>query len=384
VKVRIVSYLLDVKDVTDMDFRKITNYLVLDEIKNNPAPAMLLSAIVVLLLGIYLYDSPNASIQIISKALITLSTSLIGAGVFSVLSQTSRYTTLIKNQLLEVFDKAEYKDNIKSIINEVINTNEHLDLIEKKFLDVFFDPKQVGSDTISFQERWRILTESRLKEVLPMLHKDATMLLENHFFNSELEYHFENYSQKYDIDVDENGIAVIKNTFKANIIKNKAYEKCNFKQGTTSQAGEVDLIELEIAGKRIQDEALLGRYFSKQDYSGSLMIDLNEYQGEHIRFKRVFTVKQDLKKESYITTHISKYIKGGQLKVKVSSGYKITFIRSGFYPKDINAIADDKTQNPVPDSDGYQKWLLASSGSLLLPGQGFILTVTPDENANNI
>lgn len=362
-----------------MNFQKVVDYFVMDEIKRNPLPLMLGLALLGMVLGTFLYDHSNSYIQIIGKVSLTLSSALIGAGVFSVLSQTVRYTEFIQGQLLHVFERDNFKNIIKQQIHDDAISAARMAQAQQALKEVFLDPQSITDDVVSFEDRWRMITESRLKGVLPNLHQDATVLLNKQFFNSELEYHFDNYSQTYDIKVNDNGIATIQNTFKAIIVKNNATQTCTFKQQTSSLTctSGVELLELEIDGKRVTDQVDIDNYFTQASGTGSLNIDLKKYPDKPIRFKRVFKYQQDLKKEPHIIASISRYIKGGQLKVRVSGGFTPTFFRSGFYSINKHEQVAD---NPLPDADGFRKWLLASSGNLLLPGQGFVVILTPNQD----
>lgn len=360
-----------------MNVKNWVSHLVIDGIKNYPVVWMLGSAVFFILLGVITEGFGGEYWKVASKLLFATGTALIGGGAFTVISQSSKYTSLIQEHLETVLHKPSHSDFLQNKVRDELSRPEYLALIQNKLLDVFMDPSSVRDQHYSLQERWRLLSESRLKGVLPELFKDATQLLEKQFFNTELEYHFEDYSQKYDISIDADGLATVINTFKAKIVKNKAAQSCIFRQGSSSMSSEIDLRELEIKGQRVNSAEELSHYFNKEGFSSKLSIDLNQYTEDKIRFKRVFSYTQDLKTEPFIIASISKYIMGGQLKVKVPDGYEVTFNKSGINLNYSKHPTVNTTESTQPDTEGYRKWVLASTGSLLLPGEGYILIITP-------
>ena len=54
---------------------------------------------------------------------------------------------------------------------------------------------------------------------------------------------------------------------------------------------------------------------------------------------------------------------------RVSNGYHIRFM---------NDSIEMPNDDPVVDTDGYMRWVLATPGKLLLPGQGYTLVIVKD------
>lgn len=67
-----------------------------------------------------------------------------------------------------------------------------------------------------------------------------------------------------------------------------------------------------------------------------------------------------------INATLTRFINGAVIKTRISKGYHIRFINDS-----IEMANDD----PVVDTDGYLRWVLAVPGKLLLPGQGYTLVI---------
>ena len=70
-----------------------------------------------------------------------------------------------------------------------------------------------------------------------------------------------------------------------------------------------------------------------------------------------------------INATLTRFINGAVIKTRISKGYHIRFINDS-----IEMANDD----PVVDTDGYLRWVLAVPGKLLLPGQGYTLVIVKE------
>lgn len=311
--------------------------LILEPVKRHPAVSFLFTGALFGVVGVILANSHVDSWQnYLGKVLISLSTALLGGGVFSVIAASKNYTNLLQQHLV----------------------------------DVFMSPEKLSDKTISLKDRWSILTKARLKGVLPKIYAHATTQIEEQFFNSELQYHFEQYSQEYEITVDEHGIATVINTFKADVVKNRACKDFIFRQDSKNKCSPIQLLSFKLNGIA-QDVTNCG--FTSNGFSCEFKRDLNEFGTPTVILERVTTYQQDIKKEPYIIATISRYIKGGELKVRVSKGFDVVFSRSGLRSKALAALDE---MEPQKDYAGFRTWTLAGRGDLLLPGQGYILVIT--------
>jgi hypothetical protein len=305
--------------------------------KNHPAVTFLFFGVIAGISGVLLLNFPQNSWQgSLGKMLLAISTALLGGGVFSVIAASKNYTRLL----------------------------------QKHLVDVFFHPEKLPDQTISLKERWGLLTKARLKGVLPQIYANATALIEEQFFNSELQYHFEKYHQKFDITVDDQGIATIVNTFKADVVRNQACTEFTFKQKSKNKCSPIELLGFRLNGI---PQAPADAGFKSSDFECEFNCDLSKLGTPTVELERVITYQQDILKEPYIIATVSRYIKGGELKVRISDGYDVVFNRSGLRSQAIEALDED---SPAKDFERFRTWTLARRSDLLLPGQGFILVIT--------
>lgn len=284
-------------------------------------------------------DSWKFSPQGSGEAILKGGSAILGAGVFAVIMKSAQFTSLF----------------------------------QKHIYDVFYDPDKIkeGAPLI---EKWRLISNSLLKKVLPETHSDASNKIEQQFFNAELEYHFEEYKSSYDIVVDEAGkIAAITIFTNATIILSPHADQPTLKQSIKTAGG------VELSALRMNDNDVLAQYPFVKDQEDEetyiLSIPLKEHAEarrnnvEAIRLERVTKLTQDLRIEPYVKGIISRYIKGATISAKITDGYKIHFEKFGLGELPGNHhLADDGT--------GHERWVLVTPENLLLPGQGYILVIS--------
>jgi len=276
------------------------------------------------------------------EAILKGGSAILGAGVFAVIMKSSQFTEL-------------FQENI---------------------YDVFYRPAKLNTG-VPLIEKWKIITNELLKEVLPSSHSEAAAKIEKQFFNSELEYHFEEHLNSYEVTIDLNtSLAIIKGITESTIILSPHAKNPILIQSIETD-GDFKLIALRLNGKSC-DTSELYKKDPENKNKNVLSLELNEYAESRVntdlkvvRLERVVQWSQNLKEDPYIKGAIVRYVKGGAVKVKVTSGYKTCFERFGLgdMPKN-NHLKDD--------GHGYEKWQLVRPDNLLLPGQGYILMFIPE------
>lgn len=253
-------------------------------------------------------------------------------------------------------------------------------LFQKSLSEVFYNPASL-SDIIDVPKRWTILTESRLKGVLPEFYQDATRKIQEQFFDDELQYHFVDYEHKYDINVIENNtILKVQNIFKAKVIINPNCKAVEFKQSFEAKSHDKNVRLVSVLINERNYKVRENEYYEDENKKGLfwLKIDLMKINtcfnnDDSFIIERVVEYTQDLVTEPYIHGVISRYIKGGNVKARISEGYEVYF-------KQFGLDADNNGSTEL--YDGFKKWQLAERHNLLLPGQGYILIVTKEEVLN--
>ena len=125
----------------------------------------------------------------------------------------------------------------------LVKTHQFINVFQTHISHVFYDPAK-AIDREDLLGKWKALTNSLLKDVLPITHHEAATKIQNQFFDDETEYHFQDYSNQYDITVDEGtGIASIINTVNTDIILSPKAENPTLEQFLEND-GDFELITL--------------------------------------------------------------------------------------------------------------------------------------------
>ncbi len=301
---------------------------VLEPVSENLTAVMFWGGMIAIIAGVYFEGG-------VSEFLLKSGGAVLGGGVFAVIVKSSQFT----------------------------------ELFQKHINEVFYNPMKIGSG-IDAIGKWRILTESMLKDNLPNSYLDATKKLEENFFNSELDYHFEDHNMKYDITINDDIATVISSTDTTIILSDNKNDPVMHQSVTGRESTEIKSLFLN--GVQVTEENCKFFQDTKNPHIMHLEVHLNDYkntEGDNsIRMERVFSWKQELKSDPIISGYISRYVKGFALKVKISEGYKLKF-------STFNGVEISDDHHHLDDGSGYERWQLAEAGTLMLPAQGFFCVI---------
>lgn len=317
-------------------YKNVKNFVLelLRPFKGASASIILLIGVVFIVLGEYRIDQIPESLSVV---LSKVGGTILGAGVFVVILKSAQFTEIFK----------------------------------KHISDVIYNPANL-KDPVLFVEKWKVFTEAILSEVLPLSFNKAGEAIRKQYFDDELEYHFEDFDLQYEIEVVYGSSVKVKNTFKANLIISPNVSNPKFIQKIKSDK-TAQLSSLYINGDKIDT----GEKNFKDDGNGQkvLTLELNKYaKGQSsVKFSRTFVIEQDIKTEPFISVVLSRYVKGATVRAKIKNpsnkgSHNIRFVGMGI----------EMAAQPRVDDGGFNRWVLAQSEDLLLPGQGFILIIVPN------
>lgn len=244
----------------------------------------------------------------------------------------------------------------------VMKSAQFSELFQKHIADVIYDPSRAENQDVLL-EKWRLLTDARVKRLLPSTYSKAVAGIEHRFFNNELHYHFEAFQMSYTISV-TNGTAEITNTMHAALRIPKHIDDPVFRQNIRVDT-PAKLTTIFINSKKIDlDDPTL---FVGEGDSRELVLHLRKFAkgADSVVIERTFAMTQNLVSEPFISAVVSRYIKGAVIKGKITPGHKLRFIGMGI----------DPIEKETTDGEGYTKWRLAAPDDLLLPGQGYMLII---------
>jgi len=319
-----------------------TNFVV-DPAKRNLTGLMFWGGAFLLFIGAIFGVAIDSFVYIPSgtgEALLKSGSAILGAGVFAVIMKSAQFTELFQGHIF----------------------------------DVFYDPNKSKSQGC-LVERWQAITRSLLRDLLPTSHDDAVKYIEKKFLNSELQYHFENVTAEYEIDIVD-GVAKVQCTTAAKIVispsaKNPVLEhRIDIENGKNFKL-EMLLINDKVIdgnGLYITDPSIPTTEVMKFSLAPHARIQ-NGSPDETVSMKRTISWEQEVAAEPYIKTDVMRYVKGYFVEVKVDGPYKAKL--EPFSMRVSGAIESIRTPQ------GYDRWTLASAEELMLPGQGFIIFLLP-------
>nr|WP_319393132.1 hypothetical protein [uncultured Desulfobacter sp.] len=281
------------------------------------------------------------------ELLLRIGSAILGAGVFAVIMKSAQFTELFQNHIANIFYRPD-KALKKSILIE----------------------------------RWEIITKSLLNNVIPITYKEATDKIKDQYIETKMEYHFQSYYTTYDISVDDDSNwATIKVRARTTLalapgIDNPQLIQTYFDENSSDDNED----QFKLLALYLNNVDLSPQFNYKKKESGDnayeLRVPLVEYvksSGNGIKeapFEKVLEWKQEITKDPFIKVEISRYIKGLTVRYKITDKHKIHFRKFGL------GETSGKGTGKL-DGEGYMRWDITDSDTLLLPGQGFIMVISP-------
>ena len=309
-------------------YRKFIDTALVKAITGNPALAFLV-------LGSLLFFASTRELVIfnvdIAPYLTDLGRTIVIAGVFSVILKSVQFS-------------AVFRDIIMAAI---------------------YNPAHIDDEPL-LMKNWRLITDAIFSRWLPAHYPRPTSLLNSRYIDSKADYHFTDFQIQYDIDVQADGKGSVSNTLKADILLAPKRKQPVFVQ-TIEGDGPTKLLWLRINDKTFETYDF--QVLPNEPRPRKLTLDLAEHINPHTgsaRLERAFKTEQNVHSEPFINATLTRFINGAVIKTRISKGYHIRFINDS-----IEMANDD----PVADTDGYLRWVLAVPGKLLLPGQGYTLVI---------
>ncbi|TFW25023.1 hypothetical protein E4L96_05695 [Massilia arenosa] len=306
---------------------KFLKTLLIDPVRGNVALALFLIGITLIVLASLDIGWPARLAAILQ----TIGTTLLGGGVFAVIMKSAQFS----------------------------------DLFQQRIADVIYDPARI-EDAQQLPQKWRLLTNAILKQVLPSTYDTAAAAIEQRYFTRELDYHFENYEATYDIAIDpKTGTATVTSTLRAQLMISPNKKTPCFEQTIRSDSpSRLTSLIINDSPVAVSDDA-----FKDEDGWRVLRVQLATYAVGHsyVKLERTFLTAQS-KKEPFVSATVTRFTKGAVIRVKISDGYEVRMLSIGF---------DDYVRSDAPDGQGFTRWTLAPAEGLLLPGQGYTLVFVP-------
>lgn len=331
---------------------KIKNFIyesIVNPLYKNIVLTMLISGLFAILFGTII-DEPKWVSETISK----IGSAILGAGVFVAIVKSAQFVEIFQNHLYDVFYKPARIFNLENL-----------------------------------KQKWILITENIIQKTLPNSHSDVSNRIMKQFLTSELTYHFSDYKTKYDVVTVEpqSGLATIIHTIRTTIMISPNQENPIFEQelSVNEDGGYCILKSLIINNKNIcLNEA---NEFLKLEKNNKIKfyMPLNKYIKENrngdkfVELERSYEITQNLISEPFFLVTIKRFVSGSfQVKAKIGDKYKFYFTKTGLDDAISNTSTNHEDAEHI-DAEGFHRWTLSEQNDVLLPGQGFIIIISPNQ-----
>ncbi len=322
----------------------LINDSIVQPCKNHLVLTMIFSGFVLISLASIFGSQLNSFLwDGVSDTLINIASAILGGGVFAAIIKSSQFSEIFMNNLS----------------------------------DVVYSPSKAFSDE-EVLRRWTLLTEALLKPTLPSNYTVVANEIKKQFFEGELKYHFEGLERRYDIKISDDGdSANIKQVAQTKVVVAPGNEAVVIKQ-QFSTVSEVTLRDVFINNKKINiDECLSQDASDKSIYNFEIKVsdyDLidNGSGDKYINMTRIYEFDLNIREDPNMILNLNRYVKGLVVKVKVQGPG--TFDLKGI------GLSLRNQASPVVCTEGWTWYTLAGEENLLLPGQGYTLTIVGNGN----
>lgn len=244
---------------------------------------------------------------------------------------------------------------------------------QERVYDVFFSPsKHLTAD--SLKHKWSTITCNLLETTTGDLNGDISNELLSRYFDKESPYHLEDQVSTYDIELDrENNKLKIKQNISCYVIINKNHQEAEIVHKWLCSGSLI--LESLFINNVPQDHTDMVEFFdydgdATRDKFAKFTIKLHNNEQKPILVERSYYFEQDFIEDPWLIVNNSKYIKNFLIKYRAKN-CKVSIEQTGI----INSPEHKpmKTQDP----EGYTRVILGKQDQLTLPGQGYILIMTP-------
>lgn len=357
--------------------KDIFNNAFLEPIKKNLPAALAAVGVFAIVVGYLLSTAEGGLTSSVGQVILQCGAAALGAGVFAAVVKSAQFIEIFRRVLKEETPSLDaISGRVQSDVRAVVPSEERISALFREDVKAMaFAPDKHLSIT-QLKDKWLELTKAIFRRSLPQTHQVAAERIMEQFFDDELQYHFEDFVVHYEVHVPNGStIAEIRNTVKARVVVSPNHERPIVTQ-TVTVGGNCRLTGLFINSKPIEN---MDKYLRKASGPDERVFDfpIEDFVSNFkpggdrtLTLERTYEMTQDLVKEPYMLGMLSRFVKGCVVRVSVPDGYRVIF-----------KATDSRAKVGPPSCDerlGFKHWVLAHSGELLLPGQGYIIFLVPE------
>ncbi|MBQ4773929.1 hypothetical protein F9U44_20730 [Pectobacterium versatile] len=253
------------------------------------------------------------------------------------------------------------------IFTGLTRTKFYTDFFQRVIFSVFYTPSE-NIKPYDLTEKWKILTNAILKNVTEKFYDNGTNKIYTHYLDIKTDYHYSDMEITFLIELKDDDIIQIEQTIKNKIIVNESCKEINMEQVFLSYEDHnngFEVKEILINGKPHGEMPTPTGDKNK----AILIISIDTSKSKEIFIERKFIHRQNVSKDPIFTQEYVRFVQG------ISVKYKTKKCNVHVYKMGYNNMIDEK--NIYKDSNGFYRVTISEPDDLTLPGQGYILVMTP-------
>jgi len=253
------------------------------------------------------------------------------------------------------------------IFTGLTRTKFYTDFFQRVIFNVFYHPSENNKPN-ELTEKWKVLTNAILKNVAEKFHDNGTNEIFSRYLDIKTDYHYSDLDITFNIELKDEDIVEITQTIKNKIIANKTCDKIAMEQVFSSYKDHDNgfiVKEILINGVPYENSKVP----IKEKNTTTLTIDIDTSIQKEVIVERTYLHRQNIAQDPIFTQEYVRFVHGINIKYKAKK-CKVHIYKIGY-----NTMIDEK--DIYKDSSGFYRVPLSSSDELTLPGQGYMLVITP-------
>jgi len=253
------------------------------------------------------------------------------------------------------------------IFTGLTRTKFYTDFFQRVIFNVFYHPSENNKPN-ELTEKWKVLTNAILKNVAEKFHDNGTNEIFSRYLDIKTDYHYSDLDITFNIELKGEDIVEITQTIKNKIIANKICDKIAMEQVFSSYKDHDNgfiVKEILINGVPYENP----KEPIKEKNTTTLTIDIDTSIQKEVIVERTYLHRQNIAQDPIFSQEYVRFVHGINIKYKAKK-CKVHIYKIGY-----NTMIDEK--NIYKDSSGFYRVPLSSSDELTLPGQGYMLVITP-------
>ncbi|EQB8048558.1 hypothetical protein ACYUMR_003215 [Providencia stuartii] len=259
-----------------------------------------------------------------------------------------------------------------SLFMAITKTTHYTKFFQDRIYDVFYSPEKSATFDL-LVSKWKTLTHFLLIRTAGDLRENVANEILKRFFNRDIQHYFQEVTDTYDIVLfDDQKTASIKKRVINRMVINDNKDETILTQKIVS-TDQHKLLSVYVDNKKIDlNECVTEKEITKNDKKLQFMeVKIKIPNDRRVKIiERFYEKTVDIKADPWSLVNNSKFIQQLTVKYKATN-CNVTIIPTG------SIISPEKEDLIYMDEDGYTRVVISPVDGLTLPGEGYILLITP-------